>query len=413
MHTLPPAPGPWAGPETMQRWLQAKIEEDRRCQEEEKTRQETMKLERRKVDHAILVEALRGGVPPHLAPLVLGAVDGPVDGKPATPEAIKITADLARYSSVPSHQPQAHPGVSQSATLPSLSHQFSTPTAGISIADLRTISANAYASSLQNPSPVVRDTSSQLPAGGLGGGNGGCPPFVSTVISSNELPAGHSSRPMELTTQSRPNSGFHAAHSLGAPRPSLPNPPRGQYESRPRRPSPSIAFHHWIPPGQSKPQASSNGVQGEHVLPLNGSAQLRPEIKGSPVRKRKSLSIHHQMPSPSSRSSGPTEESSRHSRQSPAGSPSGQTSVQGDFRRYSDVSTSREPSATEKGHTENRFQREERPQTYVENSGTTDHGPYELRRPSTGERVKHEDNNQESDQEDQRQYFSRGRSSAS
>lgn len=409
MHTLPPAPGPWAGPETMQRWLQAKVEEDRRCQEEEKTRQETMKLERRKVDHAILVDALRAGVPPHLAALVFGGIDGPVDGKLATPEVIQYMADMTRHSSVLPHQPQARPSASQPATLPSLSQQFSTPPAGECLRDMRTVPSNAYASSVQARSPVVRSSSSQLPTGGVGGGSGGRLPFVSTVMTSNNTPAGNISRPMELTTQSRPNSGFHAVHSLGAPQPPSNPPPRGQHESRPRRPSPSIAFHHWIPPGQSQPQASSNRSQEENVLLSNGSAHMRPELQGSPGRKRKSLSIHRQLPPPSSRSSGPTEGSSRHGRQSPAGSQSDQTSVQGDSRRHSDVSNPRESPATEKGHTDSHFQGVERRRTHADLLGTTEHGPHEPRRRSTGERVTHEDNNRGFDQEDQRKYSSLGR----
>ncbi|KAJ5891795.1 uncharacterized protein N7473_008023 [Penicillium subrubescens] len=238
MHNLPPAPGPWAGPETMQRWLQAKVEEDRRCQEEEKTRQETMKLERRKVDHAILVDALRAGVPPHLAPLVVGGIDGPVDAKLATPEMMQDMADMTRHSSVPPHRPQVHPGASQPATLPSLSQQFSTQPAGEYLRDMRTLPSNAYASSAQNQSPVVRNSSSQLSAGGVGGGSGGRPPFVSTVITSNNTPTGHLPRPMEMTAQSRSNSGLHTVHALGAPQPPSNPPPRGQHESRPRRPSP-------------------------------------------------------------------------------------------------------------------------------------------------------------------------------
>lgn len=410
MHTLPPAPGPWAGPETMQRWLHAKVEEDRRCQEEEKTRQETMKLERRKIDHAILMDALRGGVPPHLAPLVIAGTDGPVDGKLATSEMIQYMADMTRHSSVPPHQPQAHPGASQPATLPSLSQQFSTPPAGELLRDMRTVPSNAYASSAQNRSPGVRNSSSQLQAGG---GTGGCPPFVSTVITSNNTPAGNLPQQMKMTAQSRSNSGVHTARSVGAPQPPSNFPPRGQQESRPRRPSPSIAFHHWIPPGQSQPQASSNRIQEEHVLPSNGSAHMRPEIQGSPGpgRKRKSLSIHHQLPPPSSRSSVATEGSSRHGRQSPVGGQSGQTSVQGDFRRHSDVSNPREASATEKGHTDNHSQSVKRRRTHTELLSTTEHGLHERRRRSTGERVTREDDNPGSDREDQRFYPSRGRAS--
>lgn len=386
----------------MQRWLQAKVEEDRRCQEEEKTRQETMKLERRKVDHAILVDALRAGVPPHLAPLVFGGVDGLVDGKPATPEMLQYMADMTRQSTIPTHQPQAHPGAPQPATLPSLSQQFSTPPAG-DLRDMRAVPSNAYASPVQNQSPAIRNNSSQQPTGG-GGGRG---PYVSTVITSNNTPAGSLPRPMEMTGQSRSSAGFHSVHSIGAPQPPSNPPPRGQHEPRPRRASPSIAFHHWIPPGQSQPQAPSNRIQEDHVLPSNGSAQMRSEIPGSPARKRKSLSIHHQLPPPSSRSSGAPEPSSRYGRQSPAGSQSGQTSLQGDSRRPSDVSSSRDTPVAEKDHTDH-LRGANPPRTHSNSLVTTEHGPHGHRRQSTGEHATPEDDHRERDREYRRQSSSRG-----
>lgn len=67
------------GPEQMQHWLHAKAEEERRLQEEEKTRQETLKLEQRKVEQAILTDALRAGVPPYLVPTIFAGLNG--DGR--------------------------------------------------------------------------------------------------------------------------------------------------------------------------------------------------------------------------------------------------------------------------------------------------------------------------------------------
>ncbi|KAJ5793133.1 uncharacterized protein N7503_009111 [Penicillium pulvis] len=67
---LPPPPSQWQGTEPMQQWLRAKAEEDRRSQEEEKTRQETLRLEQRKIEQTILADSLRAGVPPHLIPLM-------------------------------------------------------------------------------------------------------------------------------------------------------------------------------------------------------------------------------------------------------------------------------------------------------------------------------------------------------
>lgn len=399
MHTLPPAPGPWAGAETMQRWLEAKVEEDRRCQEEEKTRQETIKLERRKVDHAIFVDALRAGVPPHLAPLVFGGMDRPVDGKPVTPELLQYMADMTPQYSLRSHQPQAHPNASQPATLPSLSRQFCTPPTGEPTRKPRSTLSNTYMSPVQHQLPGTKQIPSQPPVGGSDTGSGGRASFVSTVSTSNNgvnLP-----RPMEINSQSRSSAVFHPLHSIGPQQlPSNhPPPPRGQQEPRPRRPSPSISFHHWTPPDHSQPHASSNRTQEDHVLPSNGSAQTYPEIQGSPGRKRKSSSTHAQLPPPSSRSSVAPEGGFRYGRQSPAGSQSGQASGHGDSRRHSDVSsTPRETPATEKDY-------DNHPQIA---SNAAEYHSHPRRRRSTGESLAHEVSNRGSDHEDQRQYSSRG-----
>lgn len=407
MHTLPPAPGPWAGAETMQRWLQAKVEEDRRCQEEEKTRQETMKLERRKVDHAILVDALRAGVPPHLAPLVFGAMEGPVDGKPATPEVLQYMANMTRQFSLPSHHQQAHPGVSQPATLPSLSQQFSTPPTGESVRESRSTFSNAYFSPVQHQIPGTKKSTSQLPSGGSAAGSSGRAPFVSTVSTSNNGPNVNLPRPMEMTSQSRSTAVFHSVHPFGAQQPPSNHPPRNQQESRPRRPSPSIAFHHWIPPSQSQLQSSSNRAQEDHVIPSNGSAQMRPEIQGSPGRKRKSLSTHQPLPPPSSRSFDAPEGSSRYGRHSPAGSQSGQASVHADSRQHSDVSTPRETPATEKDYNDHP-QSADPGRPLANTSNTTEHKSHQRRRRSTGDNATREDNSRGSDREDQRQYSFQG-----
>ncbi|KAJ5095327.1 hypothetical protein NUU61_004683 [Penicillium alfredii] len=72
---LPAAPFEWHA-ERMQNWLQAKAEEDRRVQEEERSLQETLKLERRKVEQAMLVESLRAGVPPQMIPFIFTSMSG-------------------------------------------------------------------------------------------------------------------------------------------------------------------------------------------------------------------------------------------------------------------------------------------------------------------------------------------------
>ncbi|KAL6715263.1 hypothetical protein ACLMJK_007527 [Lecanora helva] len=75
--SLPTAPTSWHGQEeSMKSWLQAKIEDDRRRQEEEKTKQEDLKLSQRKVEQNILQESLRNNVPPQMIPMIFASIGG-------------------------------------------------------------------------------------------------------------------------------------------------------------------------------------------------------------------------------------------------------------------------------------------------------------------------------------------------
>ncbi|KAI8630929.1 hypothetical protein F5Y19DRAFT_40444 [Xylariaceae sp. FL1651] len=73
---LPPPPQ-WQGSEdSMRNWLMAKAEEDRRRQEEEKTRQESFRLEQRRIEHDILRTSLENGIPPPIIPVVFAGMSG-------------------------------------------------------------------------------------------------------------------------------------------------------------------------------------------------------------------------------------------------------------------------------------------------------------------------------------------------
>ncbi|PNP85132.1 hypothetical protein FNYG_01520 [Fusarium nygamai] len=67
----PDPPQRWRGAEeSMRDWLQASVEEDKRRQAEERTRQESLRLEQRKVEMDMMCTSLQGGVPPAMIPLV-------------------------------------------------------------------------------------------------------------------------------------------------------------------------------------------------------------------------------------------------------------------------------------------------------------------------------------------------------
>ncbi|KXG46957.1 uncharacterized protein PGRI_037030 [Penicillium griseofulvum] len=71
---LPPLPAGWEGTEDMKVWLLAKIEEDRRKQQEEKTQQANVVLEQRRIEQSMLSDALRARVPPNLVPLIFNGI---------------------------------------------------------------------------------------------------------------------------------------------------------------------------------------------------------------------------------------------------------------------------------------------------------------------------------------------------
>ncbi|KAJ5174452.1 uncharacterized protein N7482_000329 [Penicillium canariense] len=400
---LPPAPGSWESAETMYHWLQAKIEEDRRCQEEEKTRQETLKLERRKADHAILVDALRAGVPPHLIPLVV--LNGGGSAKATLDILQQHVTDLTRDPPVPPPQQPVHSRPSP-PPLPPLSHQFCQPATEESPRDMRTVPSHAYASPAHNQSTRGGNSSSQLPAGGRGGSH---TPFISTVSTSNKGAVFHLPRPMESTARSQSATGVHAVHYIGAPPPPQHPSPRGPREPQPGRPSPSISFHHWVPPGQSQTQVRSNTTQEERVLPSNAPFHIRSEMQDSPGRKRKSQSIHRQLPPPSSRLSDAPERSSRYRRQSPTDSHAGQAGLHGDHRQQSHVSSSHEILATARGYT-NQVRDAVQPRP-VEPSVATEQGLEKDEGRSPGGDIKREEDNRGPDRENDSRSSSRGQAS--
>ncbi|KAM5357013.1 hypothetical protein ACJZ2D_016701 [Fusarium nematophilum] len=70
-HQLPGPPQQWQGAEEyMRNWLQARVEEAKRRQEEERIRQECLRLEQRKVEIDMLCTSLQGRIPPAMIPLV-------------------------------------------------------------------------------------------------------------------------------------------------------------------------------------------------------------------------------------------------------------------------------------------------------------------------------------------------------
>ncbi|CAG7981961.1 unnamed protein product [Penicillium nalgiovense] len=108
---LPPLPARWEGTEDMKLWLHTKMEEDRRRQQEERTYQATLVLERRRIEQSILSDALRAGVPPNLVPLIFNGIY-------TTGANLELAAELQRQWSTPGSISVAPPTMSQQQNNP-------------------------------------------------------------------------------------------------------------------------------------------------------------------------------------------------------------------------------------------------------------------------------------------------------
>jgi hypothetical protein len=129
---VPPLPPAWEGTEQMRDWLRAKTEEDKRRQQEEKTHQATLALEQRRVEHAMMSESLRAGVPPHLVPMMFNGLNT-TDSKPLSAASQRLWSGpgttipqqtMSGYASTqqaprPPHQaPELHPQPPQQPNIP-------------------------------------------------------------------------------------------------------------------------------------------------------------------------------------------------------------------------------------------------------------------------------------------------------
>ncbi|KAK4132848.1 hypothetical protein BT67DRAFT_463225 [Trichocladium antarcticum] len=236
----------------MRAWLVAKAEEDKRKQEEERTRQEGYRLEQRRMEHEILRTSLQGGIPPPLVPVVFAGMGGGA----LSPAALEWAQQFMMSQSTQQHQPALMPPGAVS-----LEHQR------------RDSQAQMYG---------------QYPA------SGGVP---STPGSAHGLPSAYvsgypgSPRPRGLsmpgTVAGRPLGGGPKLPNLNTNVPGGPGNSQQQQQQQQQQeaqPSPSIYFHHWQPPttqgggrggtdqpatpsGSSKPKSRSWAIGPQHAAP--------------------------------------------------------------------------------------------------------------------------------------------------
>ncbi|KAJ5808416.1 hypothetical protein N7474_009685 [Penicillium riverlandense] len=306
---LPPVTTFYGNEHSVQQWLQAKTEEDRRAQEEERTRQETMRLEQRRIEQSMLADSLHAGVPPQMIPLIFAGIGGGANAQstmeivrqyiaqtsntPTPPAGAQFSAQLQSHevpttnpSPVPSQQypPQRPPGEpkrpgSSTRTLPAPPYAAQQPQPTAPVGD-RSL-----------PQPPTMSSSSTQPAPGRPLG----PPYPADAAGTR-LPRPDVSAipPQSQTTKlSATQSGSATFQAPATP---------AKPESRPRRSSPGISFHHWVPPAKGRSSnISPNKAQREQTPSSSTPSYLQSDNQSSPGRKRKSQSMHSQVLPPPAR----------------------------------------------------------------------------------------------------------------
>ncbi|CAK3907036.1 Hypothetical predicted protein [Lecanosticta acicola] len=280
MGPMPAPPGQWQGhEESMRNWLVAKAEEDKRKQEEQRTQQETLRLEQRKIEQSMLRESLQGGVPPSMVPMIYAGIGGAnlahvsLDWLQQYASQLQLAHQQIQQSSPDMRRDQgrligppqpAYPIAqpSQQHVLPSQPTEQPAPPPG---PIQTTFSAYQPAPARQSQTSAPRSaTHTQLPR-----------------LTTNEM-----------YVHQPPQPGTGSAHPLQQSQTIQQDQPSS---------SPSIYFHHWVPPDQAKSsnQPQTPASKGEPHSAHPSSQPHEGEYRESP-RKRKAQGGHQANPPPSS-----------------------------------------------------------------------------------------------------------------
>lgn len=270
---MPAPPSQWHGAEeSMRNWLNTKAEEEKRKREEEKTKQESYRLEQRKIEQNMLSESIRNGIPPPLVPIIFAGIGGSdlsnlsIEWLQQYAHSLQVAQQQQQQQQQQQAGPQVQPQEQQEMRRERLLNQ-----------------PQPYGSSGQ---------------AGQGGPSGPPPPPLSQQFASQPAPPygyqGAAMSPIAGTRQAvgppGPSSG-----PTSAPRPSLQNVlprlttndqmqaphgpasvtggpvqasgPHGQpSQEQSSSSSPSIYFHHWVPP-------TSQGAGGNPPATPSGKRQ--------------------------------------------------------------------------------------------------------------------------------------------
>ncbi|KAH6678915.1 hypothetical protein F5X68DRAFT_35352 [Plectosphaerella plurivora] len=266
-HVLSQMPGPppqWQGAEeSMRAWLMAKAEEERRRQEEEKTKQESYRLEQRKLEVEMLKTSLDKGIPPPIVPLVFAGMGGALSEaaldvakqylssqQPGQPQ--QLMAIHAQRS--PEHRRDSQSqGYAPYAPVPSTPGSAAGPQGYITYPGSPTTRGRAHTMSSTGSTGRMAGPTSHLPS---------------------------------INTSTAQGASSHHSHQMGQQQP----PPQHQHQQQASsaqqesQASPGIFFHHWQPPTSHAggPSQTASASAGE-----------------SPRNKRKATGPPEQAPAPS------------------------------------------------------------------------------------------------------------------
>ncbi|KAK5169079.1 uncharacterized protein LTR77_006388 [Saxophila tyrrhenica] len=264
--------------ESYRLWMSAKAEEEKRKQEEERTRQENCRLEQRRLEQSMLREALQSGVPPAAVPMIYAGIGG---------------SHLAQISG---EWLQQYAGQLQANQQHVIQQQQSSPELR---RETRLIGQAPPSYPVQQPIQVVPSQHSEQPQQ---------PPHPQHATFSAYQPAParapptsaprsatHTSLP-RLTTADIYNNQPQQHQNPGSAHPLQQSQTISQEQTTS---SPSIYFHHWVPPNESKgTQPQTPASKGESYSSHPGSHLSEGDYKESP-RKRKAQGPHQPAPPPS------------------------------------------------------------------------------------------------------------------
>lgn len=256
--------------EEYETYYAAKIEEHKRYREEERTRQQQLKLEQRKIEHDMLRECLAGGVPPHLIPALFASLDG---------ARMSGSSPVAQYHATqPEYPPVGHPSRGsppelrrETRAIPQQQPVYYAPP-GSAIPHPATL-AQQPPPPVYHPGPVVQ--SPRGPRAGV---------FSHSQSGASALRHPVSSGLPRLSTN-EPQAPPPAVAAAAA-----------AYAPERASPSPSISFHHWQPPTTST--SARAGPAETKTSPRHiGPSSAESAAVNSP-RKRKDTRPHQAAAAP-------------------------------------------------------------------------------------------------------------------